>query len=95
MIRTFITAAVATTLIGTAAITVPTSAEARGGGFGVGLGAGLIGGAIVGGAIANSQNHYYAPGYNSGPVYEDGYYGCRRVLFRDEYGNEHWRRVCR
>jgi len=95
MIKKFITAAVATAVIGTAAITVPTAAEANG--FGAGLAAGAIGGAIVGGAIANSQNHYYGPGYGpgyAGPVYEDGYAHCHRVLFRDDFGREYWRRVC-
>jgi hypothetical protein len=92
MMKTFITVAITTALIGTAAISVPTTAQANG--FGAGLATGVIGGAIVGGAIANNQRHY-GQGYYDGPVYEDGGYAhCRRVLFHDDYGHETWRRVC-
>jgi hypothetical protein len=68
-----------------------------------GVAAGLIGGAIVGGAIASQNPYYYGPGYGyyGGPAYvaSPGYYddGCtwRRQRFWDGYG---WRirnvRVC-
>ena len=75
-------------------------------GFGAGLAAGIIGGAIVGGALAG-PGYYYGPGYGyygpgygyGGPAYAaDGYYGgCvwQRQRFWDGYG---WRvrrvRVC-
>ena len=48
-----------------AALATPAPAEARGLGLGLGLAGGLIGGAIIGSAIAAPR--YYGPGY--------GYYG--------------------
>jgi hypothetical protein len=85
-------AAVATLAV--SAVAAPQAAEARNGRIAAGVAAGLIGSAIVGGAIA-SQNGYYAPGY--GPGY--GYYGgpayvaepscfVQRQRFWDGYG---WR----
>jgi hypothetical protein len=74
-------------------------------GVGAGIAAGLIGGAIVGGAIASSP-YYYGPGYYYGsgpypyygPAYVGGPYGpCywQHQRFWDGYG---WRvrnvRVC-
>lgn len=72
-------------------------AEARGGGaVAAGLLGGLAAGAIIGGAIANSQPRYYGPprGY---VVYDDYYaeapYGCpdgywaRRPVAFDRWGN--------
>jgi hypothetical protein len=44
----------------------------RGGGFGWGLGAGLLGGAIIGGALA--APYYYGPGYYPPAYYGPGYY---------------------
>lgn len=85
------TVAVATALIGAVAIVAPTPAEAHGG-VAVGIAAGLLGGAILGGVIANSQPRSYT--YVETPVYEDDTIVCHRVLFRDEYGNRSWRRVC-
>jgi hypothetical protein len=95
-------AAVATLAISAAA---PAHAQR---GFGAGLAAGVIGGAIVGGALASP--YYYGPGYGYyGPGYgyyggapgayvaDDGYGGCvwQRQRFWDGYG---WRirrvRVC-
>jgi hypothetical protein len=95
-------AAVATLAISAAA---PAHAQR---GFGAGVAAGVIGGAIVGGALASP--YYYGPGYGYyGPGYgyyggapgayvaDDGYGGCvwQRQRFWDGYG---WRirrvRVC-
>src|SRR6185312_15697584 len=44
-------------------------------GWGPGLAAGVLGGAIIGGAIASSP-YYYGPGYyyGYGPAYYPGYY---------------------
>ena len=86
-------AAVATLAV--SAVAAPQAAEARNGRIIAGVAAGLIGSAIVGGAIA-SHNGYYGPGYY-GPGY--GYYGgpvyvaepsCfwQRQRFWDGYG---WR----
>lgn len=91
MIGKLTSVAVATALIGAVAIVTPTPAEAHGG-VGVGIAAGLLGGAILGGVIANSQPRSYT--YVETPVYEDDTVVCHRVLFRDEYGNRYWRRVC-
>ena len=59
-----------------ASLTVPTSA-AHAGKYGWGIAAGVVGGAIVAGAIANS----YAE-----PVYVDGYRRCRFERQYDSYG---------
>jgi hypothetical protein len=57
--------------IGNAAASGIETVQWRGGGFGWGLGAGLLGGAIIGGAIAAPYYYgyrpYYAPGYYYGP----------------------------
>ena len=52
------------------AVSTASPALAWRGGWGPGLAAGLIGGAIVGGAIASSP-YYYGPGYG---YYGTGYY---------------------
>jgi hypothetical protein len=60
--------------IGVSALVAPSPAQAwRGGGWGPGLAAGLIGAAVIGG-IASSA-YAYGPGYGyyGGPGY--GYYG--------------------
>ncbi|HEY4142207.1 MAG TPA: hypothetical protein VGM57_12380 [Pseudolabrys sp.] len=88
-------AAAATLAVGM--IGTPQTAEARCNGCGVGAGiiGGLAAGAIIGGAIANSQPRYYAP--EPGYVVYDGYraryptdcpggYWARRPV-RDGYGN--------
>ena len=88
-------AAAATIAVGT--LSVPTTADARchGCGIGAGIAAGVIGGAIIGGAIANSQPRYYGP--EPGYVVYEGYgaryptscpggYWARRPM-HDRYGN--------
>jgi len=57
-------------------------------GFGAGLAAGVIGGAIVGGALAG-PGYYYGPGPYYGPRY--GYYGPGYVA-DDYYGGCYWQR---
>jgi hypothetical protein len=104
-------AAAATLTVASLGATAPASAQHwHHGGGGAGLAAGLIGGAIIGGAIASSQpyGYYGGPAYVSGPRYYGGasyvaspgygYYGdCfwQRQRFWDGYG---WRmrrvRVC-
>jgi hypothetical protein len=59
-------------------------------GFGAGLAAGVIGGAIVGGALAG-PGYYYGPGYGYyGPGYGD--YGRRAYYADDYYGGCVWQR---
>jgi len=60
----------------TGAVASTTKAEAKGFGHGWGFGAGLVGAAIVGSAIAASNDGYY-----------DGYRGCGYVRQFDAYGN--------
>jgi hypothetical protein len=80
-------AAVATLAI--SAVAAPSSAHAQRG-FGAGLAAGIIGGAIVGGALAG-PGYYYGPGYNYGPGY--GYYGGPAyVAGPGYYGDCYWQR---
>jgi hypothetical protein len=83
---------------GLVAAALPTSAQARCDGCAVGAGVlgGLAAGAIIGGAIANSQPRYYGP--EPGYVVYEGYgapypAGCpgghwaRRPIAFDAYGN--------
>jgi hypothetical protein len=78
-----ISALLAVTAIAGSLAATPASAQR---GFGPGLAAGLIGGAIVGGAIASSRPAHAAPG----PVYVEEAPACRlvRERFWDGYG---WR----
>jgi hypothetical protein len=76
-IKTKIAAAL-TALTVAAALTVPSSEAQAGGKFGTGLAVGLIGGALIGGAIASS-NAYAGPAYY-------GYRRCRWVRQYDAYG---------
>ena len=101
MKKTFVAALTVAAIAGSLVTATP-SAQAHDG-VGVGIAAGLIGGAIVGGAIAASPYGYgpgyygYGPGYGyGGPAYvvDDGCY-WQRQRFWDGYG---WRirriRVC-
>jgi hypothetical protein len=78
-------AAVATLAVSAVAVPAPAHAQR---GFGAGLAAGVIGGAIVGGAIASPYYGYgpgyygYGPGYY-GPGY--GYYGHPAYVAADPY----------
>jgi hypothetical protein len=65
MKRTILTLAAAALV----AAAMPSSAQARchGCGVGAGIAAGIIGGAIIGGAIANSQPRYVEPAYGPPP----------------------------
>jgi hypothetical protein len=89
-------AAAATIAAGT--LSAPTTADARCHGCAVGAGVigGLAAGAIIGGAIANSQPRYYAPapgyvvyqGYGAPyPAACPGGYWARRPIAFDAYGN--------
>lgn len=92
-----LTAFAAASAIALATAAAPTTADARCVGCAVGAGVigGLAAGAIIGGAIANSQPRYYAPA--PGYVVYEGYgapypagcpggYWARRPL-HDRYGN--------
>ena len=81
MKKTFAALIAVTTIAGSLAAT-PASAQR---GVGVGIAAGLLGGAIIGGAIASSRPAYAAPA----PVYVEAP-ACRlvRERFWDGYG---WR----
>ena len=74
--------------VATLAVTSASPAHAWRGGWGPGLGIGLLGGAIIGGAIANSAYPYgyYGPGY----AYYDGpaYYGPGPYAY---YGGPYYR----
>ena len=97
--KTALTAIAAAGVFALAAVSVPTEAQAqrcRGCGLGLGIVGGLAAGAIIGGAIANSQYPaYYAPapgyvgysGYSAAyPVGCPGGYWARRPLV-DQWGN--------
>jgi hypothetical protein len=70
MTRTLTALATAAT-VAAAAVTMPTTADARGGRIGLGILGGLAAGAVVGGALAAPYN------YGGGPYYYGGgpYYG--------------------
>ncbi len=87
--------ALATTAVLAIATMAPTPADARCRGCGIGLG--ILGGVIVGGAIANAysypRSYYPAAGYEPYPAYYSAApYGCpggywaRRPVF-DRWGN--------
>jgi hypothetical protein len=78
-------AAVAT--LAAASVASPAPAHAHDG-VAAGVAAGLIGGALLGGAIASSPGpgYYYGPGYYPGP----GYYGPAYV--GGPYGPCYWQR---
>jgi hypothetical protein len=97
--KTALTAIAAAGVFALAAVSVPTEAQAqrcRGCGLGLGIVGGLAAGAIIGGAIANSQYPAYyapAPGYVVYPGYSAAYpvgcpggYWARRPLV-DQWGN--------
>ena len=75
-IKTKIAAVALAALAATGGLASTTQAHAGGGGLGWGIGAGLIGAAVVGTAIAA----------NSGPYY-GGYRRCALVRQFDVYGN--------
>lgn len=96
--RKALLALAAAVTIAAGTMSAPTTADARCRGCGVAAGVigGIAAGAIIGGAIANSQPRYYrpAPGY----VVYDGYYepapyGCpggywaRRPIAFDQWGH--------
>jgi hypothetical protein len=62
--------AVAATLTGALALAAATPSEARDGRNAAVIG-GFAAGALVGAAVANSNNGYYGPAYGYGPVYYD------------------------
>ena len=87
-----------------AALTVPTTAEARGGRFAAGAFAGFAAGALIGTAIGGAWGPYpYYYGY-PGPVYFPpapyygpyAYYGFGGCYARTVWTGRHWRhaRVC-
>ena len=87
-------AAAATLAIATLSVPTTAGAGCHNCGIGIGIGAGIVGAAIVGGAIANSQGYYGPqPGYvvyngygQPYPVSCPGGYWARRPV-RDGYGN--------
>jgi len=89
-------AAVATIVIGTVATPDSADAQRRWRGAGPAIGLGILGGVIVGSAIANSYGPRYAPapgymtydGYGAPvPVGCYGGYWARRPIAYDAYGN--------
>ena len=82
-IKTRIAALAVATLAVTGTIAATTTqAEAKPFGLGRGIGAGLVGAAIVGSAIAANDGDYYNDGYNYG-----GFRSCGWVRQFDAYGN--------
>jgi hypothetical protein len=68
-----------------AAVSLPTTAEARGGAIAAGVIGGLAAGAIIGGAAAGP---HYGYGYGPGPYYAAAPCYWHRERFWDGYG---WR----
>ena len=87
MFKKFSTAAVATAVIATASISTTTQAQAKGPGPGFGIAAGLIGGIVIGTAIASQPRERVY-------VTDDEPVVCRKVRVEDEDGNRYWKRVC-
>jgi hypothetical protein len=85
--RKSLMALAAVVTLAVSAVAAPAHAQR---GFGAGLAAGVIGGAIVGGALAG-PGYYYGPGYGYyGPGY--GNYGRRAYYADDYYGGCVWQR---
>jgi len=81
MKRTLLTCAAVATVAASALLPTPASAQR---GFGPGFAAGVLGGAIVGGALA--RPYYYGPGYAYGPgYYPNRYYGYGPGYAADGY----------
>lgn len=77
MTRT-LTALATAAIVAAAAVTMPTTADARGGRIGLGILGGLAAGAVVGGALA--APYYYGGGpyyYGGGPYYAAAPYPYR------------------
>lgn len=87
IILTFCVAA----LVGTSMIAAPAPANAND--VGVGIAAGVIGGTILGAAIASQPRDRVV--VEERRVYEEPVVVCRRVRMEDEYGNRYYKRVCR
>ena len=92
LIRTSLVAATAALAMGAALAASTTPAEAqwrRGGGYGpglaLGLGAGLLGGAIIANQRPYYYGGYYAPAY-AAPVYAPACWRERRAVY-DSWGN--------
>jgi hypothetical protein len=89
------TGLIALTIAGT---TIATASEANAHDrFWPGLATGLVGGAILGGAL--SQPNYYAPPAYYGPAYRPyvivrGYPRCHIVWRQDRWGDQYRTRVC-
>jgi hypothetical protein len=73
---------------------VGTSTQAKANDVGVGIAAGIVGGTILGAAIASQPRRPVV--VEEHRVYEDEpVVVCHRVRMEDEYGNRYWKRVCR
>jgi hypothetical protein len=93
--RKSLAALAAIAALAVSAVAVPAPAHAQRG-VAAGVTAGLIGGAIVGGAIA-SQNYYYGPGgYYYGPGYyyppQSYYYNGAPAYAENPAGPCYWQR---
>ncbi len=80
----------AVALVGTSMIAAPQPARAND--VGAGIAAGIIGGTILGAAIASQPRQPVV--VEEHRVYEDSPVYCHRVRMEDEYGNHYWKRVC-
>ncbi len=85
MFKKFIAATVATLVIATASVSASTQAEAHGIG-GLGIAASILGGVVIGTAIASQPHRDYV---------EEDVVVCKKVLYEDDYGNRYWKKICR
>lgn len=81
-----LTALTAAASIAIAAVSVQTTAEARGGRIAAGVIGGLTAGAIIGGAMAGPYYYGGGPYYAAGPYAAYGGCGWRRERVWDGYG---------
>ena len=80
----------AVALMGTSFVGASTQAQAND--VGVGIAAGIVGGTILGAAIASQPRQQVIVEHR---VYEDDpVVVCHRVRMEDEYGNRFWKREC-
>jgi hypothetical protein len=88
--KKIIIALCAVAVIGSSVVGASTQAKAND--VGVGIAAGIVGGTILGAAIASQPRQPVI--VEEHRVYEEPVVECHRVRMEDEYGNRYWKRVC-
>ncbi len=93
--KKFIATLVAATVLATATVGLSTQAQAND--VGLGIAAGVLGGVVVGQALADQRHRddedYYYRHHHRHYVEEDVVV-CKKVLYEDDYGHRYWKKNC-